>query len=78
MIEPDFLPIIGIVLSCATPYLATLRWIAYIKSINSEVHHNSDNNNALVDMLLISSYEGKNDIMSEGEHVTLDFFNTVS
>ena len=34
IIETDCLPILGMVSGCATPNLAMLRWIAYIKSLN--------------------------------------------
>jgi hypothetical protein len=34
VIKMDCLPILGMVSGCATPDLAMLRWIAYIKSLN--------------------------------------------
>ena len=34
IIETDCLPILGMVSGCATPDLAMLRWIAYIKSLD--------------------------------------------
>ena len=37
IIETDCLPILGMVFGCATPDLAMLRWIAYIKSLNPEI-----------------------------------------
>ena len=37
IIETDCLPILGMVSVCATPNLAMLRWIAYIKSLKPEI-----------------------------------------
>ena len=34
IIEIDCLPILGMILGCATPHLSMLRWITYINSIN--------------------------------------------
>ena len=76
VIETDCLPILGMVSGCATPDLAMLRWIAYIKSMNPEIHHISGKNNAMADMLSRTRFEGESDMMSEDEDVTLDFFKT--
>jgi hypothetical protein len=51
VIETDCLPILGMVSGCATPDLAMLRWIAYIKSLNPEIRHISGKDNAMADML---------------------------
>ena len=74
VIETDCLPILGMVSRCATLDLAMLRWIAYIKSMNPEIHHISGKNNAMADMLSRTRFEGESDMMSEDEDVTLDFF----
>ena len=37
IMDTDSLPILGMVSGCATPDLAMLRWIAYIKSLNPEI-----------------------------------------
>ena len=37
IMDTDSLPILGMVSGCATPDLAMLRWIAYIKSMNPEI-----------------------------------------
>ena len=47
----DCLPILGMVSGCATPDLAMLRWIAYIKSLNSEIRHISGKDYGMADML---------------------------
>ena len=46
IIETNCLPILGMVSGCATPDLALLRWIAYIKSLNPEIRHISGKDNA--------------------------------
>ena len=51
VIERDCLPILGMVSGCATPDLAMLRWIAYIKSLNSEIRHISGKDYGMADML---------------------------
>ena len=55
IIETDCLSILGMVSGCATPDLAMLGWIAYIKSLNPEIRHISGKENAMADML----FEGK-------------------
>ena len=43
IIETDCLPILGMISGCATPDLAMLRWIAYIKSLNPEIRCRGEN-----------------------------------
>jgi hypothetical protein len=57
VIETDCLPILGMVSGCATPDLAMLRWIAYIKSLNPEIRHISGKYNATDDMLSRARYD---------------------
>ena len=59
VIETDCLRILGMVSGCATPDLAMLRWIAYIKSMNPEIRHISGKNNAMVDMLSRARFKGE-------------------
>ena len=76
VIETDCLLILGMISECATPDLAMLRWISYIKSMNPEIRHISGKNNAMVDMLSRARFEGESDMVSENEDVALDFFKT--
>ena len=69
VIETDCLPILGMVLGCATPDLAMLRWIAYIKSMNPEICHISGKNNAMANMLSREIFEGKRNMVFENEDV---------
>jgi hypothetical protein len=61
---------------CATPDLAMLRWIAYIKSLNPEIRHISGKDNAMVDMLSRARYDDEHGMVSEDEEVGVDFFET--
>ena len=54
--------------------MAMLRWIAYIKSLNPEIHHIARKNNAMADMLSRARFEDESDMVSEDEEVTLNFF----
>ena len=63
-----------IVSGCATPDLAMLRWIAYIKSLNPKICHIVGKNNAMADMLSRARFEDESDMISEDEDVALDFF----
>ena len=47
IIDTDYLPILGMVSRCATPDLEMLMWIAYIKSLNSEIRHIFGKDNAM-------------------------------
>ena len=76
IIETDCLPILGMISGCATPDLAMLRWIAYIKSLNPEIRHIAGKNNAMADMLSRARFEDESDMISEDEDVALDFFKT--
>jgi hypothetical protein len=58
VIEKDYLPILGMVSGCATPDLAMLRWIAYIKSLNPEIRNISRKDNAMANMLSRARYDG--------------------
>jgi hypothetical protein len=57
VIETDCLPILSMVSGCATPDLAMLRWITYIKSLNPEIRHISGKDNAMADMLSRARYD---------------------
>ena len=74
IIETDCLPILGMVSGCATPDLAMLRWIAYIKSLNPDIRHISGKDNAMADMLSRARYEYEDGMVSEDEEVGADFF----
>ena len=65
--ETDCLPFLGMISGCATPDLAMLRWIAYIKSLNPEIRHIAGNNNAMADMLSRARFEDESDMISEDE-----------
>ena len=76
IIETDCLPILGMVSGCATPDLAMLRWIAYIKSLNPDIRHISGKDNAMADMLSRARYEDEDAMVSEDEEVGADFFKS--
>ena len=65
IIEMDCLPILGMISGCATPDLAILRWIAYIKSLNLEIRQIAGKNNAMADMLSKARFEDESDMISE-------------
>jgi hypothetical protein len=74
VIETDCLPILGMVCGYATPDLAMLRWIAYVKSLNPEIRHISGKDNAMVDMLSRARYHDEHDMLLEDEEVSIEFF----
>ena len=74
IIETDCLPILGMVSGCATPDLAMLRWIAYIKSLDPEIRHISGKDNAMADMLSRERFDEEGGMVSEDEEVGVDFF----
>jgi hypothetical protein len=61
---------------CATPDLAMLRWIAYIKSLNPEIRHISGKDNAMADMLSRVRFDDEDGMVSENKDVGVDFFET--
>ena len=61
---------------CATPDLAMLRWITYIKSFNPEIRYIAGKNNGMANMLSRARFEDESDMISEDEDVVLDFFKT--
>ena len=71
IIETDCLPILGMVSRCATPDLAMLRWIAYIKSMNPEIRHIFEK-----DMLSRARFDDEGGMVSEDEEVGVDLFET--
>ena len=73
MIETDCLPILGMMRCCTIPDVAMLRWIAYIKSLNSEVRHISGKDNRVADMLSRARF-GDNITESNNEEVSKDYF----
>ena len=74
IIETDCLPILRMISGCATPDLAMLRWIAYIKSLSPEIRHIAGKKNAMADMLSRARFENESDMVLEYEYITLDFF----
>ena len=76
IIETDCLPILRMISGCATPDLAMLRWITYIKSLNPEIRHIGGKENAMADMLSRARFENESDMVLEDEDVALDFFKT--
>ena len=60
---------LGMISGCATPDLAMLRWIAYIKSLNLEIRHIGGKENAMVDMLSRARFKNESDMVSEDEDV---------
>ena len=59
---------------CATPDLAMLRWIAYIKSLNPEIRHIYGKDNAMADMLSRARFDDEGGMVSKDEEVGVDFF----
>ena len=57
---------------CATPDLAMLRSIVYIKSLNPEIRHISGKDNTMADMLSRAIFENKDGMVSEDEEVSVD------
>ena len=76
IIETDCLPILRMISGCATPDLAMLRWIAYIKSLNPEIRHIGGKENTMADMLSRARFKNESDMVSEDEDVALDFIKT--
>ena len=75
-IETDYLPILGMVSGCATPDLAMLRWIAYVKSLNPGIRHIFGKDNAMADMLSRVRFDNEDNMVSEDEEVGVDFFGS--
>ena len=61
---------------CATPNLAMLKRITYIKSLNPEIRHISRKNNAMTDMLSKARFDTEDGMVSEDEEVGVDFFES--
>jgi hypothetical protein len=61
---------------CATPDLAMLRWIVYVKSLNPEIRHIAGKDNAMADMLSRARFDDESGMVSEDEDVGVDFFET--
>ena len=76
VIEMDCLPIVGMILGCATPDLAILRWISYIKSLNPKIRHIGGKNSVMAEMLSKAKFKDESDMVSKDEDVALDFFKT--
>ena len=53
-----------------------LRWIAYIKSLNPEIRHISEKDNAMADMLSRARFNDKDGMVSEDEEVGVNFFES--
>ena len=73
VIETDCLPILRMMRCCMIPDVAMLRWVAYIKSLNSEVRHISGKDNAVADMLSRARF-GDDTTDSDNEEVSEDYF----
>ena len=76
IIDMDCLPILGMVSGCATPDLAMLRWIAYIKSLNPDIRHISGKDNTMADMLSRAWFDDEGGTVSEDEEVGVNFFES--
>ena len=74
IIETNYLPILSMVSECATPDLAMLRWIAYIKSLDSEIRHISGKDNPMANMLSRARFDDEGGMVSEDKEVSVDFF----
>ena len=57
---------------CATPDLAMLRWIAYIKFLDPETPHISGKDNAMADMLSRARFNDEDVMVSDDEEVGKD------
>ena len=77
IIEIDCLSILGMVSGWATPNLAMLRWIVYIKFLNSVIRHISRKDNAMANMLSRARFDNEDNMVSEDEEVRVDFFKSV-
>ena len=73
IIEMDCLTILGMISTCATPNLAMLRWIVYIKSLSPKIRHIYEKDNSMDDMLSRAWYDNENDMVSEGRKLGRTF-----
>ena len=64
IVEMDYLPLLRMICGYTTTYLAMLRWIAYVKSLNLEIRHISGKDNAMSDMLWRGRFEGEDNMVS--------------
>ena len=65
IIQTDFLMVLGIMWCSMILDVTMLRWITYVKSLNSEVRHISGKDNVVADMLSRSRFG--NDMSSSNE-----------
>jgi hypothetical protein len=56
--------------------IAMLRWIAYVKLLNSEIRHVAGKHNVFADMLSRARCDREEDPRSDEEEVSLDFFTS--
>jgi hypothetical protein len=56
VLETDCLPLFGMIANCSIPYIAMLRWIAFIKSLNPVLVHIIGKKNSIADMLSRARY----------------------
>ena len=66
----------ALVSGCATPDLAMLRWIAYIKSLNPEIRHIFGKDNTMADMHSKARFENEDGMVSENQQVGANFFKS--
>ena len=75
MIETYCLPILGMLRCCSIPDVAMLRWIAFVESLNPEVRHISEKDNAIVDMLSRARF-GDDIAESDNEEISENYFTS--
>ena len=71
VLETDCLPLLDMISNYNSPYIAMLRWIAYIKSLNPILKHITNKMNPIVDMLSRARYFDKEEMMAHGENEDL-------
>ena len=60
----------------ATPDIAMLRWIDFIKSLNPEFHHIAGRDNPMADMLSRARYEDEEEMVMVEDDVGLKFYSS--
>ena len=75
IIQTDFLMVLGIMWCSMILDVTMLRWITYVKSLNSEVRHISGKDNVVADMLSRARF-GDEVAESEEEEVLEDYFSS--
>mgnify|MGYP007076046589 CR=1 FL=1 len=75
VIETNCLPILDMIFECSILDIATLHWMAYMKSLNSEVRHVSRKDKALANTLSRTSCQEKIEELVDHEE-ELDVMDT--